>query len=60
MIRRVTVNGMVKALRAEASGKPSLNRAKNSIAWSRACNNSKIKMIIRNFNTFQIPHTVSI
>ena len=31
MIRRVSVNGSVKALRAEASGKPSLNRATN---WS--------------------------
>ena len=28
MIRRVSVSGSVKALRAEASGKPSLNRAK--------------------------------
>jgi hypothetical protein len=27
MIRRVTVSGVVKALRAEAEGKPSLNRA---------------------------------
>ncbi len=27
MIRRVTVRGLVKALRAEAIGKPSLNRA---------------------------------
>ena len=27
MIRRVTVSGSVKALRAEATGKPSLNRA---------------------------------
>jgi hypothetical protein len=27
MIRRVTVSGQVKALRAEAIGKPSLNRA---------------------------------
>ena len=27
MIRRVTVVGLVKALRAEALGKPSLNRA---------------------------------
>jgi hypothetical protein len=27
MIRRVTVSGPVKALRAEAIGKPSLNRA---------------------------------
>ena len=32
MIRRVTVVGLVKALRAEASGKPSLNRAKLSRA----------------------------
>ena len=27
MIRRVTVNGVVKVLRTEALGKPSLNRA---------------------------------
>jgi hypothetical protein len=27
MIRRVTVSGLVKALRAVAEGKPSLNRA---------------------------------
>ena len=30
MIRRVTVRGPVKALRAEAIGKPSLNRANES------------------------------
>ena len=32
MIRRVTVSGVVKAFRAEAPGKPSLNRAKLSLA----------------------------
>ena len=31
MIRRVTVSGLVKALRAEAIGKPSLNRANWSL-----------------------------
>ncbi len=31
MIRRVTVSGPVKALRAEAIGKPSLNRATLSL-----------------------------
>jgi hypothetical protein len=32
MIRRVTVSGMVKAFRAGAVGKPSLNRANKSLA----------------------------
>jgi len=32
MIRRVTVRGQVKAFRAEAVGKPSLNRANKSRA----------------------------
>jgi hypothetical protein len=31
MIRRVGVNGMVKTLRVEAEGKPSLNRATKSL-----------------------------
>ncbi len=31
MIRRVTVSGLVKVLRTEAAGKPSLNRAKLSL-----------------------------